>query len=282
MPSLTAFHRGFKIETGMNIQGYALQELSIDHIVISRYHRYEFPIVMVFIPSSSATSSSSLLQALKRLVQGNKRIIYSEYGSPYECSFGTPVVKEHGEDGDVIIESRGTAVRVYTVPTQQQEAKGVRAQDIKGYIPPDQIESITDQLSDKYRVLKSHFSTGRCSICTESIHAGILIGQPLPQSDEYHHRSGNWSHATCLLGPRHGVRGRSSKSATLSSSASTVRSKSHSRSRPTTTNPPSSSSASQGATVLRTPPKISNRSRSKTDDNSSATGKHRRSVSRKR
>ena len=122
MPSAADFRRGFGLNKNHPLgQGLTITESHVGHEVKEQNERYEFPITLL-VAADSSGGGRHVLAAWKELVgRKQKQIIYSAYGSPYECSISaTPKVQSLG-DGILELTSIGQARRRRDVPTQAQE-----------------------------------------------------------------------------------------------------------------------------------------------------------------
>lgn len=111
MPDLKKFFHGFDIFEGLKIDGYKLKNMKGKHEVVKRYHKYKYPIRLVFSPLSGDSHPDDLITIFRDYVRDDK-IIDSSYGNPYLCHFGTPKITGHlGKD--IIITTMGTSKRIY-------------------------------------------------------------------------------------------------------------------------------------------------------------------------
>lgn len=215
---------------------FEIADVSVGHVVKEQYERYEFPIEIVFQavgagsdgaqhstrkkkrsnssssePDAAVTSAlpspQQLLSAMKKHTSGDK-VLYSEYGSPYDCTFGSPQLRKVEENGSVVvITTVGTAVRNRQLPTQSQLASAPSSSSSSS------ANAITDDQRDElkasgHRVIKSHFSTSKCATCREVIPAGVWIVQAKEGG------KGGWSHAACLASAAPGQQGHSDRKST--------------------------------------------------------------------
>ena len=98
MPSPTDFKKAFGLGTGSTIAGrFSVTDSHVGHDVVKQNEKYEFPsTISLALPPGA--SPSEALGALKGQLK-EKRMVYSAYGSPYECSWGTPKLKAGGRGG---------------------------------------------------------------------------------------------------------------------------------------------------------------------------------------
>jgi len=109
MPDIDRFLKGFHIYQGLVLDGYQLTNTSSTEQQIVRYRKYSYPITLTF-TFTGKHSKTDLLPLLKRHV-GGKKVIYSEYGNPYECSFGKlNIIKQ--SDKSIVIKTIGVCIRV--------------------------------------------------------------------------------------------------------------------------------------------------------------------------
>jgi len=111
MPNLTEYLRGFEIHKGLQISGYILDNIRGIHNPIIKYRQYEYIIELTFLPQSYNANYNELLTNLRELTNG-VRIIYSSYGNPYRCDFGSPVIENIYSNGNVIISTIGHSYRI--------------------------------------------------------------------------------------------------------------------------------------------------------------------------
>ena len=111
MPDASTYLKAFGLKEGLVLAGYRLVKLSIQHIEIERYRRYQYPTSMVWESLSDATSSSLdlLVEELWHMTK-ESRTVHSRYGNPYLCSFGRLTITEN-DDKMVIAHATGSAVR---------------------------------------------------------------------------------------------------------------------------------------------------------------------------
>lgn len=114
MPDAREYLKGFNIKRGLELAGYQLSQLSIQHIEEVRYREYSYPMKFVFIPQGQFVNPNELLQEFRRYVSG-QRVIYTQYGNPYVCTFGNPEIT-NVNNGIVTIESQGAGVRSFDIP----------------------------------------------------------------------------------------------------------------------------------------------------------------------
>jgi hypothetical protein len=197
MPSAALFQKGFGLEEGQHLGPFLIRSASVQHVTKKEFELYEFPIKLELEWDSAKekqppSAESILKETLERDVT-EPRIIPSEYGSPYECKFGKWRVKSNTAEtsGSVAREkavfsvvSKGTGVRRRDIPTQAQEQ---RQREAKQNLPS--LTEVQKALPGQ-RVIRSHFGTGSCSRCKQSIVVGeIIVSEPAGQR--------GWMHVAC-------------------------------------------------------------------------------------
>jgi hypothetical protein len=197
MPSAALFQKGFGLGEGQHLGPFLIRSASVQHVTKEEFELYEFPIKLELEWDSAKekqppSAASILSETLEREV-AEPRIIPSEYGSPYECKFGKWRVKARttqtsgsaaGETGVFTVISKGTGVRRRDIPTQAQEQRQKESkQDLPG------IKEVQKALPGQ-RVIRSHFGTGSCSRCKQSIAVGEMIA-----SEQAGKRG--WMHIAC-------------------------------------------------------------------------------------
>jgi len=219
MPSVTAFRHGFNFVDPIEISAQRDDEAvkyslvhppTIEHVVIRQNREYEFPTTMQFSRSASKSSTSAnhgekqlVLEAIKRRLigDGQKKIIYSEYGSPYECFYDAKSFKVVDDDNQVnvvVITCKGVGNRTFDIPTEAERRNHMIKTGTQ-----DEAEDLKERLqrakSQSYRVVKSHFNTGKCAECQQQIHIGEQI---LQKRTGRGGEKGGWAHLDCLFPPK--------------------------------------------------------------------------------
>ena len=83
MPNPRAFLGAFGLFKGAQIaDGIILNKVKIQHIVVEKYRKYTFPLVVEV--SSIYNSSAFVLNQFETYINGNK-VVNSQYGNPYNC-----------------------------------------------------------------------------------------------------------------------------------------------------------------------------------------------------
>lgn len=111
MPKPDKYLSGFGLQKGSYLDGFYLTDISIGHDVIKRYREYAYPTTLVWRKYDNTANYSKLIFDLPHFLQGN-RIIYTAYGNPYSCNFGTLNVSSANSE-EVIFTSQGKCDRVY-------------------------------------------------------------------------------------------------------------------------------------------------------------------------
>jgi hypothetical protein len=107
MPEAHKFISGFGIHIHMNIAGYSLEHMQVDHITVTRYREYQYPIALHFDGSGNV---SQLISEIKRMISGS-RIINSNYGNPYQCNIDYQGYTNEG-NGRIRVDLLGHSYRV--------------------------------------------------------------------------------------------------------------------------------------------------------------------------
>lgn len=158
--------------------------------------RYELPIKLKLASDDSDLGTEDararFLARFSSAVSESK-IEYSSYGTPYECSFGTPKITNWAaKDGTVHVEvqSTGTMTRRRDLPNQselvlQSEKKqertierAKRAAERKGYI-----------------VQRAQFGGAMCRACEREIEKAELVAR---KEEEGRTRRRGWVHLLCV------------------------------------------------------------------------------------
>ena len=211
MPSAASFAKAFSIVTGTVLSGNNDDRLkvvssSVRHVVTAVFERYTFPIQLAVeheephppkkkkrveaqsresgappstSPSKAGVGSVEAQQQVKKILQEHtsrvgKLIVWSEMGSPFECTIGAWKVTWRKKDGLFVCTATGKALRRRDMETKAQSATKVEPS------PPD--------LGKGVRVIRSRFSTSVCDLCSQPIDVGRYIAK----------FNGRWSHATCV------------------------------------------------------------------------------------
>lgn len=204
MPSPSDFRKAFGLAVDQTLGGkWRITSSSFGHEVKEQNERYEFPaaVEVEWAPSSGGGARSGKhggdqrreLEACWAQQTSERRIVYSAYGSPYECFFvKAPKVTPLDEEGRSFqVTALGRAVRRRDIPTlkeakaAEREAAGAAAE-------------VSKEDERRYlagcRVIKSRFGTSKCGICGQTIDPGVKIAKGKGDAGR-----GGWAHATCLV-----------------------------------------------------------------------------------
>ena len=259
MPSAVDFRRAFGLDRGARIggssavaagrkrrrgagdsspppQSFELTSVHVGHEVLSQNERYAFPTTLLLAPvagaeasrSSRAAAASSAsgcsahdaaAAALREALHG-QHIVYSAYGSPYECAFELATLKLHraeaassatAADGGNVppgtwhATARGIARRRRDMPTkaqlaQQRGAGGGDDKAAKRAAKEERARVRAEAKARGLRVVVSRFGSGVCASCGGAVEHGQLIARPA--AADAADRRGSWAHAACALLPR--------------------------------------------------------------------------------
>lgn len=219
MPSPTEFRKGLGLQPGRSVPGLGtVTACSTGHVVRQQNELYEFPTELTIqLDAAGKGQPRRLASTFKRQVNRGQ-IVYSAYGSPYECSVEGVKVKEAGEEqGSVTLTYTGKAARRRDIPTlAQRKAKERQQKGIQDDVAPEgrylvgnaccrerlwlRLTTPTVFHADAkrylqgYRVIKSRFGSSTCSVCNEPIDPGVKIAK-----QEGKAQAGGWAHVTCQL-----------------------------------------------------------------------------------
>lgn len=107
MPELDLYYNGFALHKGLIIAGYELIEINGKHISNIRYRDYSYPVTTTW--KKINNSSDNFEDKLRKYLRGDKTI-YTHYGNPYKCQFGSLSFKKNGNN--YIVSSEGHCVRI--------------------------------------------------------------------------------------------------------------------------------------------------------------------------
>jgi len=199
MPSPSAFKKGVGLADGSTFGSFEVVSCTCGHEMVRQNELYRFPleILLRMAPKKRARqrdphaareqpTEKGALGALKKHLSGS-RLIYSEYGSPYDCTVGPLHERRDAQEGLLAFTATGKAVRNRELPTlAQQHAEG-------------EGDGVTDDelqhLRATHRVIKSHFSTSKCASCGSVIRVGEHIAQRKSDAG----KRGGWTHARCAV-----------------------------------------------------------------------------------
>ncbi len=113
MPSQAALLRGFGLKRGLQLEGYKLKKIDIQHNEVERYKEYSYPMTLHFQALEDAASPGKLLSELKSMLKGTE-VIDSAYNNPYKCSIKyIKIVYKSQDKSEVDIKAEGHAYRIY-------------------------------------------------------------------------------------------------------------------------------------------------------------------------
>ena len=256
MPSATDFRRAFGLDPGVRIggssaaaagskrrrgaddsqQSFELTSVQVGHEVLSQNERYAFPTTLLLAPVASAKAVRSsrtaaaagrgardAAAAALRQTLRDRHIVYSAYGSPYECAFELATLQLHeavpsADDDDEKgvppgcwrATVRGIAHRRRDMPTKAQQAQqrdaarlGAAAGDdeaAKRAAKEERARVRAEAKARGLRVVVSRFGSGVCASCGGAVEHGQLIARPA--AADAAGKRGSWAHAACALQPR--------------------------------------------------------------------------------
>ena len=191
--------KDYGLQKGSRIGDLVVQSVQMQHVVKTTNEHYQFPTVMTVQLNGDGTSTA-MAEALKTIQQhlDAPRIIYSEYGSPYECTIGAVQMMSNHADPDhaMKVKFEGKALRRRDIPTlkevkqkekeEERQKRGLSANDDQ---EPAQIAQLKSQ---GYRVISSHFAGAKCAVCGEVVYPGDKIAK----STSVQHKGG-WAHINC-------------------------------------------------------------------------------------
>ncbi|PSC73038.1 phosphomethylpyrimidine synthase [Micractinium conductrix] len=204
MPSPSDFRRAFGLGQGEMIgEHWLVTSSKVGHDVLEQNERYGFPTELTLEwqageggtrrgggsgKNASGGRRRRVLAAAFKQHTREPRVVYSAYGSPYECKYvGSPSVTALPLDGEAEegagagsapapafrLTCLGRAARRRDVPTRQQAAQAER--DAKGQHELSKDEE--RRCLSEYRVIKSRFGSSRCALCGEAIDPGVKIAK---------------------------------------------------------------------------------------------------------
>lgn len=214
--------------------------MRVGHEALAPNERYAFPTELVLAPaakaprrgrSSTASDAASTADGARdaaaaalREALRDRHMVYSAYGSPYECAYELDTLQLHYDDdatppGSWRATVRGIARRRRDVPTKAQEAqqrdaaqatqRGAGDDDAAKQAATEERARVrAEAKAHGLRVVASRFGSGVCSICGSAIEHGQMIARP--DAADVAGKHGGWSHAACALQPRTPRRARAS------------------------------------------------------------------------
>lgn len=113
MPHPTKYLAGYGLHEGLQLVGWELDHIDIQHVTVVTYHKYRYPTKMYWRRVSGTKPASELAKAVKKYL--TDRRINSEYGNPYQCAVGTIDVYGSGSSNNkVTLGFEGVCDRVYS------------------------------------------------------------------------------------------------------------------------------------------------------------------------
>lgn len=192
MPSVNSFKNAFNLNIGSvfsdNSSKFIIKNITIFHRVVHLYKEYKFPMTIEFLSENKKNSENHLLKIFNdEISRKNEQIIYSDYGSPYECSVDEPeidnVYEENEKEIIIVLFTTGIAIRKYDLPTLYKQMHIVRKKSITS-------KSTIEE--DDYDITTAHFKGGKCEICKSIIEIGSKIAR------KKDNKVGHWCHIECL------------------------------------------------------------------------------------
>ena len=109
MPDPDKLLRGFHLHQGLELAGWRLDELSLEHVPIVQYQKYHYPTIMYWSRIDSHDSTNSLITALRDYL--TPRVITSDYGNPYEFNYVDYKQQRYSSE-EVLISTLGICTRI--------------------------------------------------------------------------------------------------------------------------------------------------------------------------
>ena len=111
MPSPSSIIKNYHIKRGVKLHGYVLHSFKIDHIILEKFHEYEYPLVLVFEPIESEQSSITKLK--KEIIDNltTHKVIPTRWKNDYECYFDK--IKFETEPMRIVVRALGHGFRLY-------------------------------------------------------------------------------------------------------------------------------------------------------------------------
>ena len=117
MPHASVFSREFGLKKGSTINSsLTVIKSSVQHVQVIRYNKYEYPIHLV-LSSPTKQSIAQVKSACQKNWLSNHKIIYSQYGNPYDCWISNIKVTQSSSSSNnnqftYEVTALGTGVRV--------------------------------------------------------------------------------------------------------------------------------------------------------------------------
>ena len=141
MPSAAEFKKAFHLQDGTKLGALgSIHNAKVGHVAVKRNERYEFPATLeIELPKTQKKKITrrQLITALQEHTSGEK-IVYSSYGSPYECTVHDVAVTDYSEENIAEMKFLGKAVRRRDIPTLAQQ-KAEERKEKGGKIEEEQV-----------------------------------------------------------------------------------------------------------------------------------------------
>ena len=210
---------------------FELVSVSVGHEAVRRNERYAFPTELVLAPVagagttrrgrsssatgdnvSAATNTRDAATAALRDALRDRHMVYSAYGSPYECAYDLGSLRLYdassAKDASDVAPPpgawratvTGVATRRRDVPTKAQEHDAAQhaggAEDAK----QERARVRAEAKARGLRVVTSRFGSSVCAACGAAIEHGELIARSSDAAAAGDR--GGWAHAACAMQPR--------------------------------------------------------------------------------
>lgn len=137
MPSAADFKRKLSLNKGAKLsKDFTIKQSDIGHVSRTQNELYEFPSTVIVGKTRSAVGQDEkpskqrkIIAELKKTLSNKHQIVYSAYGSPYDCTIPARSIKVNKPTDDETfsfeVRFKGKAVRRRDIPTlsQQKEQK---------------------------------------------------------------------------------------------------------------------------------------------------------------
>jgi len=109
MPKSEKYLSGFGLERGSYLEGYHLKDIKINHVTVKRYREYTYPTILIWEVYDRSSNLENFKSHLESYLSDD-RVIYTQYGNPYQCQFGTLTFSESGNE--IKVSAEGRCVRI--------------------------------------------------------------------------------------------------------------------------------------------------------------------------
>jgi len=113
MPKVPQYLTGFGLQQGSTMAGYVLDKIQIEHDEMVRYREYQYPTTLTWRKQDPGANYNQFKQQLTNYL-GLMKVIYTSYGNPYDCNFGTLNFTDNGTTVTVV--STGRCTRNFELP----------------------------------------------------------------------------------------------------------------------------------------------------------------------